>query len=286
MRAVTILLTSSALLAIASVSPAAEADLERQLQAAQQKLEAAAEEVARLSMQLAPPGAIAGNVVMAHAVQGRAVIGVQLDPKADPAGARVLSVSPGGPAALAGLASGDTIASIGAESLKGREDAARVVTQRLADLPVGEPVKLQVLRDGKAREVSITPRRDLTAGYAMPLPPVPPGAPAPFVTALPAFTVAGGLPFPPQAIAGLEFATVTPGLGKYFGVGSGVLVVRAPSEQGLGLEEGDVIQSIGQREVKSASHATRVLASYQAGETVPIKLVRMKKPLTLDRAMP
>lgn len=285
MKFVTILLASSTLL-IASIAPAAEEDLERQLEAAQQKLEAAADEVARLSMQLGP-GAVMGNVVMAHPVPGRAVIGVQLDPKATPAGARVQSVSPGGPAALAGLVAGDTIASIGAESLKGRDDAARVVTRRLAELPAGEPVKLQVVRDGKVREVSITPRRDLTAGYALPMPPVPPGAPAPFVTALPAFGVARGLPFPgAEAIAGLEFATVTPGLGKYFGVEAGVLVVRAPAAGGIGLEEGDVIQSIGEREVKSASHATRVLASYQSGEKVPIRLVRMKKPLALDRPMP
>src|SRR2546430_13415861 len=41
----------------------------------------------------------------------------------------------------------------------------------------------------------------------------------------------------------LELATLTPRLGSYFGSEKGVLVVRAPADGALKLEDGDVIRS-------------------------------------------
>ena len=45
----------------------------------------------------------------------------------------------------------------------------------------------------------------------------------------------------------LELVPVTPKLGQYFGTDKGLLVVRAPPAPGAGLEEGDVILTIGGR---------------------------------------
>ena len=42
----------------------------------------------------------------------------------------------------------------------------------------------------------------------------------------------------------MELATISPQLGSYFGTDKGVLVVRAPTDGALKLEDGDVILAI------------------------------------------
>lgn len=87
-------------------------------------------------------------------------------------------------------------------------------------------------------------------------------------------------------MSSLELVTLTPGLGEYFGADKGVLVVRAPKDGTLQLQEGDVIQAIGSREPTSGAHATRILASYQPGENVSIKVLRRRKVVTLNASFP
>ena len=77
------------------------------------------------------------------------------------------------------------------------------------------------------------------------------------------------------------------GLGAFlFGTDKGVLVVRAPKSGALQLLEGDVIQSIGGREPRSGAHATRILASYQPGESVSIKVLRKRSTVDLGAKLP
>ena len=52
-------------------------------------------------------------------------------------------------------------------------------------------------------------------------------------------------------------------LGGYFGVKTGVLVVRAGGNDTFKLQDGDVILAIDGREPSSAQHAGRILRSYQ-----------------------
>ena len=83
-----------------------------------------------------------------------------------------------------------------------------------------------------------------------------------------------------------ELVTLTPGLGRYFGAEKGVLVARAPEDDGFGLQDGDVIMSIGGREPQSGSHAMRILRSYQPGESVELKILRDRRAQTLAAKVP
>jgi S1-C subfamily serine protease len=79
---------------------------------------------------------------------------------------------------------------------------------------------------------------------------------------------------------------LTPQLGNYFGTNEGVLVVRAPEEHDLKLQDGDVILSIDGRKPTSGSHATRILRSYQPGEKVVMRVMRQKKAVDLNVTLP
>ena len=248
--------------------------LEAQLDAARHKLEEAAREVAELSSQLGGP--IVQRFSTFSGPFDRAIIGVQLD-SSNKDQARILGVSPGGPAAEAGIRTGDVIVSINGTEVKG-EDAARQVVKILRDVKPDTKVKVRVLRDGKTQDFNVTAR---------------PG---------PGFMAFGGGPrfpeqFPPLpsmnhafimqgTLSNLELATLTPQLGKYFGTDKGVLVVRAPPDGAMKLEDGDVILAIDGREPVSGSHATRILASYQPGEKISLKIVRQHKTLELQTTVP
>jgi S1-C subfamily serine protease len=80
--------------------------------------------------------------------------------------------------------------------------------------------------------------------------------------------------------------TLTPQLGRYFGVDKGVLVVRGATDGDFRLEDGDVILSIDGREPTSGSHATRILGSYQPGEKVTIKIMRDHKAMSVETTIP
>jgi S1-C subfamily serine protease len=257
------------------------ADIEARLAAAQARLEAAANEIAALSTQLGEP-MLRRMIIRSPGAAPPPLVGLSLDPGDGKEGVRVLDVSPGGPAAAAGVRQGDVIVSIDGEGLAGRERAAREATRLLRSASPGRPVKLKVLRAGKPLELAVLPRELHFDADAF-------GHDGPFTAALPM------PPMPPQrgdflvgreggGLAGLEFVTLTPGLGQYFGADKGVLVVRAPKSGALQLQEGDVIQSIGDRVPRSGAHATRILASYQPGESTAIKVLRRRKVVTLNAA--
>ncbi len=84
--------------------------------------------------------------------------------------------------------------------------------------------------------------------------------------------VAGRWPPPPGGPGGLALATVSGALGHYFGVAGGVLVVHAAP--GGALNDGDVIATIGGRQVLSADRAYRILATYGPEESVGLSIVR------------
>jgi len=67
---------------------------------------------------------------------------------------------------------------------------------------------------------------------------------------------------------------LTPGLGRYFGTDSGLLVIRAPHNEVLGLRDGDVIRAIGGRSPKNPGHAMRILRSYEPDEEVVFAIRR------------
>ena len=83
-----------------------------------------------------------------------------------------------------------------------------------------------------------------------------------------------------------ELVPLTPKLGQYFGTEKGLLVVRAPADSRLKLEDGDVIVDIDGRTPSSPTHAFRILGSYQAGEKLKLNVLRMKKRMSFDVTIP
>ncbi len=254
-------------------------DLEAKLEEARARLEQAAHDVAELSSEMGRP-LMNKLMIFNGAGPPRAVIGVQLDPDSGKEGARILEVSPGGPADDAGLRVGDLITGINGSDVKG-EGTARQVMHLMRKVEPEAKVNVRVTRNGKSRDFVVTARRGMTFlgtrdPMSAPFPPLPPHFPE------------GGRTFGPVFIHGplgeMELATLTPQLGRYFGTDKGVLVVRAPKN--FKLEDGDVILAIDGRVPTSGSHATRILGSYQPGEKISIKVMRQQKTLNVETTLP
>jgi len=250
-------------------------DLDTQLAAAQRQLEAAAHQFAELSVQMSRP--LIEKFAAFSAEPGRAVLGVQLDGAAPGGGARVREVSPGGPAAEAGIRAGDVIVAVNGTTLTGEQPAQQLM-DLMRDVKPESKVSVRVLRDGKTHDYSVTARGgpmfladagDGNFAYG-PMPPMPPMPP----------------PMMRGPLADMELVTLSPQLGHYFGADKGVLVVRAPADGMLKLQDGDVILAIDGRAPTSGSHATRILSSYQPGEKITLRVIRDHKTLELQTTVP
>lgn len=256
------------------------ADLDAQLQAARKQLEAAAHKVAELSAQLSRP-VIEQFMNFDWDTEDehpRAIIGVQLDSEFEGPGAKVREVSPGGPAAEAGIRAGDVVVAVNGTEVKG-ENPARQVMRLMRAVKPDSKVSVRVLRDGSAHDYAVVARQGPNYVFAS-------GSfPGPGRELLP-----GGGRGPLMLIRGpltdMELATVTPQLGRYFGSDRGVLVVHAPADGALKLEDGDVILAIDGRAPSSGSHATRILGSYQPGEKLTLRIVRMHKTQDIETTVP
>lgn len=270
--------------AFAQEGPADEPRLEERLQAAQERLEAAAREVAELSAELRGPE-IERRIEMFMPSSRRAMLGVNLGAEEAGGGVRVNGVSPGGPAAEAGVKPGDVIVAIeGKKVATGRE-----LVKVMEDVEPGQKVALELRRDGKPVTVSVEARRldHLFFGgraMAMPMPDIAIGA----LPGMPPMhgMERGGFNWLLDQWGDAELVTLTPGLGRYFGADKGVLVVRAPEDSTLGLRDGDVIVAIGGREPQNSRHAMRILRSYQPGESVEIRVLRDRRARTLTAKVP
>lgn len=137
----------------------------RELEAARQELERAARRLADLhreyGMAAAPhPGHMPPGPAWAPMAPDRPRIGAVLA-NDDVRGVRIAAVTPDGPAAKAGLRSGDRLLAVGETTLDGASADERQRDARLAlhALPPDKPVRLRYERDGKAATVSVTPER-------------------------------------------------------------------------------------------------------------------------------
>lgn len=252
--------------------------LRAQMDAARRRLEVAAQQLAALSAQMNGPMM---QRVEALAGPSHVLVGVQLDDSSGDVGARVREVSPGGPAEQAGVRAGDLIVAVNGTNVQGQEPAVRVV-ELLHDVKPGDKVDLKVSRDGKTRDLAVTARPDGDAFFfARQFPDMP---------AMPRMRAFGPWGGGPMIIGGpvadMELARLTPGLGRYFGADTGVLVVRAPADGALGLQDGDVILSIGGRKPIDSSHAIRILASYDPGEKVTLDVMRLHRRISVVTTIP
>jgi hypothetical protein len=237
----------------------------------------------------------------------------------DTIGALIDAVTPGGPAAVAGLRSGDVITRLGntplAVSLATVPPGTKVpnpglrLVELVAHLQPGDTVAVEYRR-GKARKmvrlvtavypdnftVVVGPDGDYRFG------PLPGGLESwvgggegvdnrALEWALQRSEAPRGAHGDDEArfsvqmggsLRELELAPVNPQLGSYFGTTEGVLVVDVPDPAPLALKAGDVVLSVDGRSVSSPDQLMRVLGSYDADETVRLNVMRQKKRIILN----
>jgi hypothetical protein len=227
----------------------------------------------------------------------RARLGIKVNLQArdsDSLGAYVESVSPNGPAAKAGLRSGDVITKLDGKSVLSGGHAEQEGEQRqslpgirlielAARLQPADTVPVEFLRGKDRRTVSVV-TEDEPDMFTMRLPPpggLHEGMPMPageFMDFGPGdrFEFLAGSP-----LGDLELAPLNLDLGAYFGTTEGVLVISAPKDGTLGLKGGDVVQSVDGRKPAGPSHLMRILRSYDRGETFKLDILRNRKRETV-----
>lgn len=222
----------------------------------------------------------------------RARIGVLVstdeDERGDRVGARIESVTPGGPADKAGLKADDVITRFNGVSLAKNDEedshpGAKLV--RLAQaLDPGDTVRVDYRRGADNRSVTLVAEEveSQWSGSISPFKVEEPDFKFDFDQDFPrAWSFAMGHPW-----GDLELVTLNSDLGEYFGTQEGVLVVRAPSEGDLPLKGGDVILAIDGRKPTSPGHAMRILRSYDEGESVKIDVMRKQRRTTVTWTVP
>lgn len=277
----------------------AQQDSIRQLEQARQRLDQNAREVAELSTRLgrdityrysgtysAPYGA--GEAP-------RAVLGVSLGDTQSRDGAVIRSVSPGGAAAEAGLRAGDVITHLGGVAVGKDSNPERAVVEKMLQVEPDTKVPVTVLRAGRKMDFEVTARA-APRPQIEPLPPLAGGRPLQLqLRGIGDAPQGGGEPAAYRRLlelqegnrlGGMEFATVSAGLGSYFGVEEGVLVIRAGADAPFTLQDGDVILAIDGREPTNAQHAGRILRSYQPGEPVKLRVQRNRRAMDIETKAP
>lgn len=284
-------------------TPEAEQQLSREeirlrMREAEERLAEAAAQIAELSERnLSEAGLTRFEFAGTRA---RPRLGISIDGGDDDVaveGVTIAAVTPDSAAADAGLRAGDVITAINDESL-GAPDA-EIANGRLlefmATVEEGDTLKVEYLRDGKVGRVEVEPRlphgkNAFVWRFDNEGPPpgfierefdvhVAPGLRKEFIYDY-SFGLVG------STWGSLELVELTEGLGRYFGTDKGLLVVSAPKDESIQLEDGDVIRAIDGREPESVSHAMRILASYQPGEAMELEIMRDKRQRTLRVTMP
>lgn len=209
------------------------------------------------------------------------------------AGVRLQAVTPSGPADQAGLKGGDVLTKangVALVSTRGR-DANDLLTDQLRKLEDGDTLRVEYRRDGQTKTTNVVVK-NLDAGAYVRISPrieLTPDSDRSYFAVRPQVSVAAPLEFSGFLSSGwldVELTPVNPELGKYFGTTDGLLVVRAPKDQSLKLQGGDVILSIDGRKPESPSHAMRIFGSYSPGETMKLEVMRDKKRQTLSVTVP
>ncbi len=260
-----------------------QSELQRDLEKARQQLQEAAREVARLSAQLVSP--VMKDVTRQFRyAQHRGILGLAIEDTE--LGVRVTGVTPNGAGAEAGVAVGDTLVAIDGAELAAppaagakRQSPSQLLLAQLGNVNPGDDVELRVLRNGDYRAVHVKAREPSWNVFVNPNVPKLPNFPG----------VSGPWPdmFWRRNVWGdLQLATLSPGLGEYFGTNDGLLVVRAPKDSALAVKDGDVILEIGGRKPSSPEHAMRILASFEPGETLRLSVMRHQKRETIEGKVP
>ena len=255
-------------------------------------------------MQVGPAHDRLMRIVMSR----RARLGIKVNLQArttDSVGAYVDAVTPSGPAAQAGIRSGDLITKLdgksvlsggSAEGAPGSENASlpglRLI-ELAARLEPDDTVPIEYRRGAERRTVRVVTADEPEVAY-MSGPPRPLArfrGPVgnnddPRMPAADFFERAEGPGdhwdvLVRSPLARLELAPLNSDLGQYFGASEGVLVISAPRDSALGLKGFDVVLAVDGRRPAGPSHLLRILRSYESGESFKLDILRNHKRDTL-----
>jgi S1-C subfamily serine protease len=242
--------------------------------------------------------------LMQFVMNRRARLGLKVNLRArstDSVGAYVDAVTPNGPAAKAGIQSGDLITKVDGNSvLSGRQPGAEPDKESLPGLRLIElaarlqpndtiPIEFRRGKERKTASVVTADEPDILfqaapGGRTFAFRQMGPDGPRPMTMPLddPMQPALGGPLFLyGSPLADLELAPLNPDLGRYFGASDGVLVVSVPKDSELGLKGGDVVLAVDGRKPASPSHLLRILRSYEQGESFKIEVLRNHKRETV-----
>lgn len=275
---------------------------------AQAELRVAQEELERLSQRIGvlAQKAAAGAIERAYNAPpfARAAVGIVMAPDED--GVRLAAVTPGSPAAKAGLRGGDRLVRINGKEVGTGEASLDQARALIGELEEGDKVRIAYRRGDSTAEVEL--RAAMLPGLAWmhERGPLVPGDLPGFDGALPMlaprveieramiapFAACGedGCDFGWFSHAlrwrGLRLAEVDARLGRYFGVERGVLVLKAEGKELARLEPGDVILAIEETSVRTPTDAMRVLGEAAAGKQVEIAVQRDHRQTSVALTVP
>lgn len=228
----------------------------------------------------------------------RARLGLKVNLRAretDSIGAYVDAVTPNGPAANAGIRSGDIITRVDAKSVLTGESSSRDDRESLpglrlielaATLQPNDTIPVEFRRGKTRRTVTVVTGDEPTilfrgqpgtGSFDFRYPAGSRMAPAPGEDLFVEGPFLYGSP-----LAHLELAPLNQDLGQYFGTTTGILVISVPKDSELGLKGGDVVLAVDGRKPESPSHLLRILRSYQDSESFKVEVLRNRKRVAVE----
>jgi len=209
----------------------------------------------------------------------------------------ILSVTPGSGAYEAGLKSGDLLLAVNDKQLRLDDEGSprEKLLAVMRGVRQGDKIPVKYRRDGLTRTIGLIARpiRELPtadapriARAAPTAPPAPAAPPAPTARPQRAEVPRVAVRRLDGILGGAELVPLTPRLGQYFGTDEGLLVVRAPPDASLDIQEGDVILEIDGRTPDSTAHAVRILRSYRPGEELTLSVYRKKRSFDIEVVIP
>jgi S1-C subfamily serine protease len=233
----------------------------------------------------------------------RARLGMKINLRArqtDSLGAYVEGVTPNGPAAKAGILSGDIITKVDGKSVLAGGQAEGGAKESLpglrlielaARLEPNDTVPIE-FRRGKGRktvsvitadEPDVLFRGGEPGGRSFAFR-FRPDDPTRAVIPLDDLEerVNNSVFLAGSRLADLELAPLNPDLGRYFGATEGILVISIPKDSDLNLRGGDVVLAVDGRKPAGPSHLLRILRSYERGETFKLDILRNGKRETVS----
>ena len=178
-------------------------------------------------------------------------LGVMINSDDDQGGVLLMEVSPGGGADLAGLKPGDRLLMIDGVQLDG-EGGVEALLDHMNTVDAGQEVAVVALRDGESKAVTVVTQPRSMRAYVG--------------SVLDGLNVSEELIDPlrqrVQESPGTRLIDLDAGLGAYFGVDQGVLVLNALEDGAL--KSGDVVLSVDGEAVTTASEARKAIADHEA----------------------